>query len=243
MTKTALKPAEGRHPAKRSAPRAAVRAKRIRNRLSEELIVAEALRMLASTPLEAFTLRALAKRLDAGVMSLYTYFSSRDALLNAVADHVFSLFEPPGPAESWQVLLREWLWATHRHFERYPIAAIIVTWDGRVSAAWLKTWLPVAVALKRQGVEGSRLAFAMDWFSTTAMSFISSQINSQIFRRSGAVAHVTGLSTDDRLILEELWSEFPKLTREPSLAFGFEAIIRGLEQIVAEAPVPRDRRR
>ena len=230
MVKTALKPAGN--------TRSAARPRQARNRLSEQLIVAEALRMLESTPLEAFTLRALAKRLDAGVMSLYTYFPSRDALLNALADHVFSLFEPPSASETWQALVRAWLWATYRHFERYPIAATVITWDGRVSAAWLNTWLPVAAALKQQGVEGPRLAFAMDWFSTAAMSFVSSQINSQVFRRSEAVAHITGLSADGRLLMEELWSEFPKLTRRPSLEFGFNAIIQALEQIAGESRGP-----
>jgi AcrR family transcriptional regulator len=223
MPKTALKSIESDRP------------KRARHRLSEQLIVSEALRMLESAPLDAFTLRALAKRLDAGVMSLYTYFSSRDALLNAVADHVFSLFEPPSPTENWQALVLEWLWATQRHLERYPIAAIVITWDGRVSAAWLKTWLPVAAALKQQGVEGARLAFAMDWFSTTAMSFISSQISSQIFRTPDAVAHVTGLSAADQRVMDELWTHFPTVARRPAFEFGFRAIVRGLEEIVEAA--------
>jgi AcrR family transcriptional regulator len=235
--KTALKPIETGRFAESSPRRPALRRKRPRHSLSEERIVAEAVRMLEEAPLDAFTLRRLAKRLDAGVMSLYTYFPSRDALLNAVADHVFSQFEPPTGAITWQSMVLEWLWATHRHFERYPIAPIVITWEGRVCAGWLKTWLPVADALKQQGVEGTRLAFAMDWFSTTAMSFISSQINSQVFRRSEAVTHVTRISTSERRLMEELWSEFPKLTPAPSLEFGFRAIVRSLEEIVADASV------
>src|SRR4051812_48920357 len=85
--------------------------RRKRNTLSHDAIVAEAVSMLQDGALESLTLRGLAQRLGVAPMSLYTHFASRGELIEAVAEHIFALFEPPHPAETWQGYVRNWLWA------------------------------------------------------------------------------------------------------------------------------------
>ncbi|MBA8928788.1 AcrR family transcriptional regulator [Kutzneria viridogrisea] len=55
-----------------------------RNTLSRELVVDTALRMLDEGGIEAFGVRALAKELGVGPMTLYTYFRGKEELLDAV---------------------------------------------------------------------------------------------------------------------------------------------------------------
>jgi len=206
-----------------------------RNHLSREMIVAEAVEMLKEGSLAALSLRGLANRLGVGVMSLYTHFPSRDALLNGVADHVFSLFEPPPQRDPWQEYIRAWLWATYRLFERYPVAPRVIFWDGRVCSAWLKTWLPVASLLKKEGLEGQDLAFAMDWFGTSGMSFIQSQMDAPITRQPSVLAFLAELNSDEQRLALELWSGFPNDDSTAILTFGFEQIIQGMETLLTKA--------
>ena len=211
------------------------RERKKRNHLSREMIVAEAVAMLTEGPLDALTLRGLAKRLGVGPMSLYTYFSGRDAVLNAAADHVYALFEHPDIGGSWQDYVRDWLWATYRLFQRFPAAANIINVEGRICSAWLKTWLPIAAQLKRNGLDGDHLAFAMDWFGTSTMSFIQAQNNVGESRQPTALNFVSELESDDQQLAVELWSKFRKLETPRVLEFGFEQFVSGLESLVRSA--------
>ncbi|HLG89566.1 MAG TPA: TetR family transcriptional regulator [Alphaproteobacteria bacterium] len=217
-------------PAKAAKPRA-------RNRLNREAIVAEAVAMVSEGALEALTLRGLAERLGTSPMSLYTYFRSRDALLNALADHVFALFEVPPSAGTWQDDVRNWLHATYNHFLQHPIAPKVIVWDGHVCPAWLKTWFPIARLLKEQGLEGQRLAFAMSWFTTAAMGFITSRIDSPAKHKLSMIAHIEGLDETDERLAVELWLHFQNVDQKAALEFGFDVLVRGLEAIIrGESP-------
>lgn len=55
-------------------------------RLTPDRITAAALDVMDTAGLDALTMRALADRLGVGTMTLYGYFPSRDALLDAVVD-------------------------------------------------------------------------------------------------------------------------------------------------------------
>ncbi len=209
--------------------------RRKRNHLSREIIVAEAVEMLKEGTVDALTLRGLAKRLGVGAMSLYTHYASRDALLNGVADHVFALFEPPDPQGPWQDYIRNWLWATHRLFQRFPVAPTVISWEGQVCTAWLKTWFPIATLLREQGLDGPEVAFAMDWFSTGAMSFIASQAGAVSTRQPSALAFVSELEPAEQRLAVELWSDFRKIDTLRVLEFGFEQYVKGLQTLLGEA--------
>ena len=215
------------------------RERKKRNHLSREMIVTEAVAMLTEGPLDALTLRGLAKRLEVGPMSLYTYFSGRDALLNAVADHVYALFEQPEIGVSWQDYVRDWLWATYRLFQKFPAAANIINIEGRICSAWLKTWLPIAGQLQKSGLDGDDLAFAMDWFGTSTMSFIQAQNNVGESRQPTALNFVAELESDDQRLAVDLWSRFRKLETPQVLEFGFEQFVLGLETLVRDAATVR----
>lgn len=59
-----------------------------RNSLSREAILQRAVAVLDEKGPSALTMRALAEHLEVGPMALYTYFPSKNALLDAARDHV-----------------------------------------------------------------------------------------------------------------------------------------------------------
>lgn len=204
------------------------------SRLSRERILSEALAVLTDTPINEFSLGLVAKRVGATAMSLYTYFPSRDALLLALAEDVFRRFEAPAPAAHWRDEITDWLWATVHHLDRYPVALKLSMWDGHISPGWLKTWLPIAALMRAQGLQGSALAFAMSWFTTTAMGFITAQMASPANRQRSAIAYSEDLSTGDQRLAVELWLDLGELNRDDMLAYGFNNILDGLEALVAK---------
>jgi len=61
-----------------------------RNSLSREVIVDAAVAALDESGPARLTMRSLAERLGVGPMALYTYFGSKDELLDAVRDHILA---------------------------------------------------------------------------------------------------------------------------------------------------------
>src|SRR6516164_4266948 len=91
-------------------------------RISRDTIVRAALAMLQKHEFSALTMSKLGKRVGASTMALYTYFPSRNALLDAVADHIFSQLVLPPESATWEVATVEWINALYSHFERFPVA-------------------------------------------------------------------------------------------------------------------------
>jgi len=207
-------------------------------RLSREAVIDAAISLLTEVGLEGFSLAPLAKRLEAGVMSLYTYFPNRELLLLAVADAIYARFEPPVPSAAWQDELRAWMWAVVDLFDRYPVAAQLSMWNGHVSPAWLRTWVPLATLLKQQGLEGGRLAFALSWFTTATLGFISSQRQSPENRRIETLAYATALEPALKQLASELWADFGTVDRDAALTFGFDNILSGMERLLQSSQVP-----
>src|SRR5579859_4137062 len=122
--------------------------------LSHEAILDAAAELIDEIPLESFTLAKLAAKLGASTMSLYTYYASRDLLLEAVADQAFQRFEAPRPEGPFRDQVLAWLWALQRHVEKHPVATKVMAWNGRLPAAWLRIWTPILRLIREQGLDG-----------------------------------------------------------------------------------------
>ncbi|MFI5782829.1 TetR/AcrR family transcriptional regulator C-terminal domain-containing protein [Nocardia sp. NPDC051570] len=86
-------------------PPDAPRRRATRNSLSPAVIVTAALAVLDEEGIEAFTMRALATRLEVRPMAVYTYFRSKDELFDAVRDALLGLSLSPVEG-SWQDQVR-----------------------------------------------------------------------------------------------------------------------------------------
>jgi AcrR family transcriptional regulator len=213
-----------------------------RNRLSRKIIVEAALHLLSETTPDRFTLAPLAKSLNATTMSLYTYFESREALLSAVAEHVFSLLEESPPTERWQDQIYNWLSTLKRHLDRYPAAIELMAYeDNPITPAWFKTLMPVVELLNKQGLAGPRLAFVMDWFQSTALGLVHAQLGASGRRERFSMVEVGTFDPGVRRLATDLYLDYYNVDSEALIDFGFRWIVTGLEQLIAETAEPPPR--
>ena len=202
-------------------------------KLSHEAVLDAALALLAEITPDEFTLAKLAGRLGASTMSLYTYYPSRDALLEAAAERAFGRFQAPAPKPAWQDTMRDWLWALQRHVERHPVALRLMAWQGRVPMAWLKIWAPILKLLAAQGLAGRDLALAFDWFINAAIGLIVTQTHTLSVAPSAGIGDVGTLPPEDGKLLLAYLYDLQALGREERFDLGFRRLIEGLERSIA----------
>jgi AcrR family transcriptional regulator len=91
--------------------------------LQREQIVAAAVRLADEEGLEALSMRRLAESLGVATMSLYTYVSDKDELLDRMRDHVAAGMLLPEPLpDEWRAGLRAIAVSTRETFEAHPWA-------------------------------------------------------------------------------------------------------------------------
>lgn len=178
----------------------------------------------------------LAKALGISPMGLYTYFESRDDLLDAVADHVLSIFPSSlGLASCWQDEVRAWLSRLHDHLYNHPFALDLLAWDGHISAAWFKAWLPIYRLLRQQGLEGDALRFALTWFLQVALGTMTSIRKTADFDLTSTSHDFSTLAAEDRELLSGEIVGLYSVDGAAVLQFSFDTIVSGLEVLIARS--------
>lgn len=206
------------------------------SRLSREQVIRAALELLNEGGLEAFSVAKLGKRLNASAMSLYTYFPSRDALLDAIADDVFKSFEAPCPDQDWRVYVREWLDRVAAHFRQHRVALTVIAWEEHLSVGWLRAWLPLVRVLATTQPDEERLAAALSWFSHSAIGLINARIRGpQNIVALGEVAGQRFAEADQKLLYAHIEGA-KHLDPDWVFRFGFDNLVSGLEQILLDVP-------
>jgi AcrR family transcriptional regulator len=155
---------------------------RSRRPLSRERIVAGALALVSRNGLDAFSTRKLGALLGVEAMALYHHFPSKDALLDAVAEHLLSRVALPPASRPW----REWLTEVAANYRRmalrWPNAfPILVTrrYRARGSFAFFEANLRVLAAAGFNPREALRL-------TRTIGSFVNGVLLAEIAGRTGA---------------------------------------------------------
>jgi AcrR family transcriptional regulator len=204
-------------------------------KLTEEAVLDAALELLTEIPLEAFTLAKLAQKVGASTMSLYTYFASRDALLEAVADRAFRLFAVPDREGPWQDQILAWLWALKAHVDCHPVATKLMAWTGRVPMAWLRIWAPILRLLHEQGLEGARLAVTFDWFINAAIGLIITEQRAAEISKTAAVVDIGALAQEDGILLLRFLYDLQSIDDEARFTLGFRRLLDGLQSCIDES--------
>ena len=117
-----------------------------RGRLSAELIVATAVRIIEAEGEPAASMRRIAAELDVAAMSLYNHVPNKAALLDMVADWVGAQIElPREPGADWESRARTLLYAFRDVVRRYPNCMQLSMSRARMSAVSL---VPLEYALE-----------------------------------------------------------------------------------------------
>lgn len=200
-------------------------------RLSPETLLDAALALFAEEPAAEFTLGRLARRLDVPITSLYTYFPNRDALLDAAADRVFARFDwAPQAGAAWTEVLLSWMHALRRHFERYPIAQQLLSWDRRISPAWLRVLAPIITLLHAQGLRGAELVRTFGWLNNATIGLIMAHgYTTRHPARPALSALDLGRSSPAALAAQlEFWSHVNEPDPDDALDAGFRVLVQGV---------------
>jgi AcrR family transcriptional regulator len=191
----------------------------------------------------------IAQAVGTTTMALYRYFSSRDALLDAVSTHVFGQFRMQSPPDAtWQETLFAWQCALKATFERYPSLTRLMAWNNHLSGAWLRVQMPVIEALRDAGFRGYRLAYASTWFltDTPGMLTIALGLGDPLMTSGGtdeALSSFTRLNIPDSLdqlddkgrqLMQEILPHAPNLDTNALIEFGFRHLIAGIEALLRE---------
>jgi AcrR family transcriptional regulator len=203
--------------------------------LSEAAIVAAALEMLSTCTTDELSFSRIAASFNVAPMTLYNYFPNRGALLNAVADHAFSLFEVPKARgrQKWQDQLLAWLWALQKHCKQHPVVLKVMGFDGGVSQAWITAVTPAYRLLRERGLHGRELSQVSSWFVADAMGLIMAEALMPVYRRPAGLAHLEALDEDSLEIHLSLRKYMAEISSDDWLEFGFARLIASLEQIIA----------
>ena len=85
-------------------------------------MLSAAIRLADEGGVDSLSMRKLAKELGVEAMSLYNHIASKDDLLDALIDIVFSEIEPPGTAVDWKTAMRQRAISTREALARHPWA-------------------------------------------------------------------------------------------------------------------------
>jgi AcrR family transcriptional regulator len=191
-----------------------VRSKRGRPRsLTEEQIVAAAVELAKSTPLENVSMRSLAQELGVPVMTIYNYVPSKGALYELVLDHVLRQVLVPGPNEgTWQDRLKQLERDARNVLAEYPG----LSFDRRESAEGTRLAEGVMSILASAGLTSTEASLAFAALFTFMVGQINVDVDATGSGGSAAAAVQTAV-------------EATKLSRDEIFEFGFDALIEGLE--------------
>jgi AcrR family transcriptional regulator len=169
-------------------PRTQKRTPRRDTSLTPERIIDAALRISdTEADLDRLTVRRLASELGVGTMTLYSYFRSKEDILDAMADHVLGRMtlppEPdPGPAEALRTVGHAFLAMMRDHPSVVRLFASRVT-DSR--AALRGAMESVLQRLVDAGIPGTTAVRCYGFLITYAIGFASYQTPRQWGRGDG----------------------------------------------------------
>lgn len=212
--------------------------------LSQEKIIAQALKLLEHVAAADLTMTRIAEGLGTTTMALYKYFASRDALMNALAEHTFSLLAAPMPGDGdWQQRLLGWLQALHAHVEKYPATLKVIGWEGHLSGAWVRVVAPVAQLLGEQGLKGERLAFVLAWFISSTMGFLMVETpESTSYRQHFSFGVLDDLPANEQHTFMALLPLLPEIDHKKVVEFGLRQLV-GMMALLVEEETAKGRSR
>ena len=108
--------------------------------LSRDRIVTEAVALADAEGLEKVSMKRVAERLDAGVMSLYRHVPGKSELIDLMYDAL--MVEPPRirADQGWRIAMEDWAHALERLFRAHPWALGLATRNhvmGPAETGWL----------------------------------------------------------------------------------------------------------
>lgn len=149
-----------------------------RARISRDAVLEAALAILQAQPHCTPSLNAIARALNITPMAIYTYFASKDDLLQALSERLLADLTLDIPQASEPLdQIRLWSHAMRGHLLKRPQLIQMLSWEGgHSSLGWLSRAVVVNDALRALGLEGAALARATLWVWHVVMGAIHAEL-------------------------------------------------------------------
>lgn len=219
--------------------------------LTSERIIEAALRISdTESDLDQLTVRRLATELGVGTMTLYSYFRSKDDILDGMADHVLGRMRLPAepdaePAEALRTVGHAFLTMMREH------PSVVRLFSTRVTDSPTALGGAMEAVLRRlvdAGIPGAAAVRCYGFLITYAIGFASYQTPRPWGRLPGEERteqhrqrrhFYAGLPIDDFPLVVELADHVADLASDTEFAAGLEAYIESTVQTL-ERDSPRD---
>ena len=146
--------------------------------ISREMILETAQQIASRDPLGAVSILAIARDLKVTPMAIYTYFASKDELMQALTGQLLEtlVVETPAQAAPWEKI-EIWAHALRRHFLRHPHLIRMISWEGgHVSVAWLNKSKILFEAVEALGLDADGFSRTVLWIWNSVMVAIQAEI-------------------------------------------------------------------
>jgi AcrR family transcriptional regulator len=218
------------------APAAGSRRRGRPGRYSRDQIAQAALELVDREGLEALTMQRLAREVEAGTMTLYGYFESRDDLLDAIVDVAVDPRPWPAPrGDDWREQLGHTVRTVFKALGRHPAIAEIRARRPVLRPEALRFAERVIGLLRGAGfeVEEAASAFRMIFTYTFGFAVLSPTRSSEDARRAARAA-AAGLPPEQYPHLTEHVREWTEaMAGAEQFDYGLERLLDGLQARLA----------
>lgn len=185
-------------------------------------------------------MQRVSKRLNVAPMTLYGYFPSRNALLQAVAAEVFSRLDTQAVdnAATWQDKIRLWCLIVRNHMRSLPQMLRLVTNPAQVTAAWLEASEPLLRTLEEAGLDRAGVAYFGRWIGRGLIGIIvvETAFDDAIFTSivSNAEEVMANLTPQSTARLESLLGEVIQQDEDQMFARTVDTFVMEVERFLDE---------
>ena len=145
--------------------------------LSHDRVVAAAVRVADRGGVAGVSMRNVGKELGVEAMSLYHHVAGKEALLDALADWVFSRIELPGPDEPWRRAMAERAASARDTLSRHPWSLTLVESRRSPGPALLRHHDSVLANLRRNGFPVVLASHAFSAIDAYVYGFVLTELN------------------------------------------------------------------
>ncbi|MEV0589166.1 TetR/AcrR family transcriptional regulator C-terminal domain-containing protein [Nonomuraea sp. NPDC050310] len=224
------------------------RGKREQPALSQDRIVAEAIKLLDEAGIDALSMRSLGTRLGAGATSLYRHVTNKDELIELVVDEIYGEMRVPAPGElGWREALAESARSLRAVILRHPWVASVLGQVGlvqlgpnlmRQSKAMLDVLRGAGFPETEYHQAVSTLTAYVIGIATSEAAYLSLLARSGMSEEALARA-IHSAAAQASLEAQELHGSIreglddPRRLREEQFTYGLERLLDGLESRLA----------
>jgi len=205
--------------------------------LTQDLVVAAAVRVADAGGLAQVSMRNVGKELGVEAMSLYHHVASKEALLDELANWVFTQIEPPAPGARWRPALHARQSSARDVLSAHPWALGLIESRRNPGLALLEHHEAVLACLRTSGFSVSLAAHAYSVLDAYVYGFVLTELNLPFADDEPAeefideIAHMLPPSRYphmNEIISEQVRGQDYRLGNE--FAYGLDLILDGLDR-------------